>query len=1334
MLSNLKHIKSLLYLIILHSLFPQSKSILSFTYPQSTTLSSGDIIVVEKDGIYKCDPTFNTKKNIVHTFDDEDQIDSESKLAKTIIKKSSLMILVLSNYKIYIINISTGALLYNSPNKLITDENIDYVTLAYYTSGSQLYFIIGYIDEYNNLKIQLYKVKDGYNNIYTLNPLSLSSVTRDIASESKELTFQNKGLSCDLLKDTSSDSISYFTCFIIGNADSNDYLIPLTFEDKNDALSFVSDKYTMNYINVNNCKQIKSDSEGLMHKSYVCYVTSENIGSCITFSLSTSGFFSKTYTGSFAQDSKIVHDKNCRADIYGMKVTYIFESGEVLFSCSDTDGSLLVYNFDESDGKYIKYTNCSSIYGYSIIGLYDTTNDPYYHITSDVVCPEGKIPFAPLIESSDYSPEIVTIIYTTNKVISEDNNIKSTTIISSINNRISSTINEEIRSTIRNEIKSTINNEIKSTINDEISSTINNEMKSTIMTPKIIESTHNENDVIGSTNKITEKITEINPESTIVTEKITEAKSMTSTQTIVNLEKETTIKNIMTTENIKTTQLKNTDYYDLTEKINENDCPETCLECNSEKKCTKCNKDKNYYPIEIASQESSSSQIVECITEEIKEIKYPNLYLDPESESFKPCFENCDTCYGKGDGTNNNCKTCAPDYILHPEYNNSKECVPKPNSLYYMRYGQYIVTNSDRCPEDYNLLIEEKGKCIEDCKKDSNYKYTYDGLCYESPPENTNDEDGDFICKDNPNKCIITKKVLYTLNDTITDQEIEILTFKYSKEYDYTNNHISIYENNIYIITIYKNGQCISDLEILSKTIDFGTCYTDIKTKYQIAENTNLIVVNIETKPGKEKYKKIPSYALYHPVSGTTFNLETECKNQKVIIQNNLTEEFNTSKVSLTDIKLMDEHGLNLFDPSCPFYNDLCTHYPDILNKDIPLKKRALAYYPDIKLCDDYCDLTHVFLNNLTAKCECSISGEGNQKDKLKENSIYKNKLGDLEEFIYLTNINVIKCYKDLFKNEYFIKNYGGFIILGLIFIQIICTLVYCTRSRFHLKKYIFSITNNFLNYLKAKYPYNNVNQKPSMIKDTIDKINFPPRKINKAKTGNIRKQNNANLIPKNINFKNNKKIIPFNSHNDTKEKIIINRSSNKRLISKSKTFKKVPIYNINNPKLSFEQSVSDDLIANIYDEFDINIEEFLKTDPEDMDYDDAIRKDKRTFCKYYSDKIQSEQILLNTFCYKEYLRPRPIKIMLFILQIELYFFINGLFYNEEYVTKIFELEKDTFLDQAWRFLDNLFYAFLVGVIINYVIEFFFIKEKKLRVTLKREKNNLLILKYEMVK
>ena len=94
----------------------------------------------------------------------------------------------------------------------------------------------------------------------------------------------------------------------------------------------------------------------------------------------------------------------------------------------------------------------------------------------------------------------------------------------------------------------------------------------------------------------------------------------------------------------------------------------------------------------------------------------------------------------------------------------------------------------------------------------------------------------------------------------------------------------------------------------------------------------------------------------------------------------------------------MADSGLDLFDPTCPFYNDLCTHYPDILGKDIPLEKRILAYYPDIELCEDNCDLAFVFLNNKTAKCECPISGEGGKLDKLKENSLYKNELGYFEE------------------------------------------------------------------------------------------------------------------------------------------------------------------------------------------------------------------------------------------------------------------------------------------------------------------------------------------------
>ena len=1274
---NIKQVNYLLSIIILCSILPQSLSVLSFIYPQSTTLKNKNILVVEEKGIYICDPSFSNVIEIVHTFSEEDKITSQSKLSKTLIKKSSFVILILTNYKLYIIDVNTGELLYKGDSKIITDATPEYMDLAYTYSktNNKFYFTISYIDSDNYLIIDYYEFFIDDKSIYLHDWASLNCVTRVYGETSYTFYFQNKGLACENVVDNYNGGLSYITCFIIGRTEGYDYLIPITFDDQSNSISLFDDYYDMGLINVNNNKQIKADTNGYMDSCYVCYVTEENIGSCSKFYLNS--YYEE---GDFLDSSKITFEKKCRSDIYGMKVNYIFETGDILFSCSDLDGSLQVQIFGQS-GQYLKCETCSDINGFSIIYLEDTSN---FFVTSDVNCTEGKIPFDILINTGDYNPEIITG-ESTNKVMTTDIIEKSTRIV-------------------------------------------NAEIITTLITDKISQTLHHENNINEPTEKITEKV----KETTILTEKLTEkASESEKISTILN---NVITESEMINEGPMTTELTKMDTKEKTEEVNI--CPEMCLECNSQKKCKKCNKSKNYYPIELTSilPESNPSQtVVECITEEIKGTKHPNFYLDPESESFKPCYENCATCYGKGDGNNNNCKTCEPGYILHPEYENPKDCVPKPNSLYYMKYDQYTITNSDICPEGYSFLIKEKSKCIEDCKLDNKYTYTYDGLCYEQPPENTNDDDGDHKCKDNPNTCVATRKELYTLNDTITDLEIELLILKYSQEYDYTNYHITIYENDIYIITIYKNGECLSELGILTKMIDFGDCYNEIHSKNSIPQDKNLIVAQIETKPGKESYKRNPSYGLYHPERGHSLNFESECREQKVTIQNNLTEQFNNSKVSFDNIKLMADSGLDLFDPTCPFYNDLCTHYPDILGKDIPLEKRILAYYPDIELCEDNCDLAFVFLNNKTAKCECPISGEGGKLDKLKENSLYKNELGYFEELFYTTNINVIKCYKDLFKQEYFVKCYGGFIILGLIFIQIMCTLIYCTKSRFHLKKYFFNITNKYLNYLKNKNPMKNIGQKPQMIKGgdigKISKICIPPRKSVKAPSGVdifVKKQNK----PNNINQKNQKGIIPFDN---STEKITMNNSTNQRRKPKLNTFKKRQTNFGINHKLSGEQSDSDNLMNNISDELDIKIEEFLKTDLEDMDYDDAIRRDKRTFCVYYGEKIQSEQMILNTFCHKEYLKPMPIKIILLVLQVELYFFINGLFYNEEYVTKIFELEKDTFGNKTWRFLDNLFYAFIVGVIINYVIEFFFIQEKKIRVTLKREKNNLLILKYEMV-
>jgi len=48
------------------------------------------------------------------------------------------------------------------------------------------------------------------------------------------------------------------------------------------------------------------------------------------------------------------------------------------------------------------------------------------------------------------------------------------------------------------------------------------------------------------------------------------------------------------------------------------------------------------------------------------------------------------------------------------------------------------------------------------------------------------------------------------------------------------------------------------------------------------------------------------------------------------------------------------------------------------------------------------------------------------------------------------------------------------------------------------------------------------------------------------------------------------------------------------------------------------------------------------------MDYDDILEKDKRNFYEYLKEKIFENQSIINTFCFDEPFKPRPIKILLY--------------------------------------------------------------------------------------
>jgi hypothetical protein len=106
----------------------------------------------------------------------------------------------------------------------------------------------------------------------------------------------------------------------------------------------------------------------------------------------------------------------------------------------------------------------------------------------------------------------------------------------------------------------------------------------------------------------------------------------------------------------------------------------------------------------------------------------------------------------------------------------------------------------------------------------------------------------------------------------------------------------------------------------------------------------------------------------------------------------------------------------------------------------------------------------------------------------------------------------------------------------------------------------------------------------------------------------------------------------------------------------------------------------------------------------------------------------------METFFYKENLKPLSIKALLLLLNINLYFVINGLFFNEIYIEKIYKANDDeeNFFSYLSRSFNNFIYATLVSFIINIIIDCIFIEEKKIKRIFLREKEDQFQIKYEI--
>ena len=268
-------------------------------------------------------------------------------------------------------------------------------------------------------------------------------------------------------------------------------------------------------------------------------------------------------------------------------------------------------------------------------------------------------------------------------------------------------------------------------------------------------------------------------------------------------------------------------------------------------------------------------------------------------------------------------------------------------------------------------------------------------------------------------------------------------------------------------------------------------------------------------------------------------------------------------------------------------------------------------------------------------------------------------------------------------------------------------SLIFILSSAAKVNKYIYSLTKNYLSYLKS------VQNKP----------NLPPKKNIRNLINKEKKESKSKFITSKVDLK---------SKNDNIKQIPILKTSKEDLISPNEY--EIKSYNSKNLNVNTESNLNNkDKKSKINDQIidEKFFKEYMSTSLDDLEFDDAVAKDKRTFCEHMVENLKEDQIIANTFISEDPLKPRTIKIIIFILNVILYFVINGLFFSEEVISELYNVneEEENFFSFIPRSIERLIYTTLVSIIIGIITDFFFIDEIKIKGIFRREKNNTKVLK-----
>ena len=329
-----------------------------------------------------------------------------------------------------------------------------------------------------------------------------------------------------------------------------------------------------------------------------------------------------------------------------------------------------------------------------------------------------------------------------------------------------------------------------------------------------------------------------------------------------------------------------------------------------------------------------------------------------------------------------------------------------------------------KCEKPTEKVDRSDGECLSSCKLNTNENiYTYNDECVASCPSSAGIinyfciDDFDIFSEDD--STIEISGDLGTLAN--------LLLSNIDDFFDFAKTIIS----DEFAVQLFELGNPINDPT-------FSVIDTDSIEK-ELNSDSPLYMLKIDTFTNDSVTNKVD----YSVVSSNGETIDKKLyQNASVQIQ----YPINENMVDLSKGEYFNNQGIDIFNASDAFFNDICYPYTTENNTDIILTDRRNDIYQNVSFCDSFCLYKGINYTTKSVICDCDIILDG-------ENETKNEKEFNANEFtteIFSSNIAIMKCMSMLSGIQ--INNIGFIVMSVFIATMFVCSALFVTRDFISLK------------------------------------------------------------------------------------------------------------------------------------------------------------------------------------------------------------------------------------------------------------------------------------------